>query len=434
MRFVDLIRTACRNLARRRLRSFLTISGVVIAACLVTLLVSMGIGMRHFMSAQVEALMPSDVVLVVSSQGALQLGLAGLAFGENPQQVAEGTGSRYALNPIKSSHIEEIAALEFVDRVDPYIMFTTWSASRLDGPAVKAMARALPDYQVRARVLSAGSYISEDASGVCIIAGQLVESLGFASPQDALGEEIIIRVRQAVGMLGLPSNTEGVRFQITGVAEPNVQATEILIPQSDAALMARFWAGSDDMYTERMPPSILQVRVGDVAYMDQVTAQVKNMGLGAMGSNEVMGFVGTIFNVIEGLLGAFGLIALGVATLGIINTLVMSIHERTREIGVMKATGACRGTIRKLFTLEGALIGLTGGVFGVGIAYILGAGINELARLTFLSSFVGTQVSYMPWWLLVGVVITCTVVALVASLYPSLRAARMDPIEALRFE
>jgi putative ABC transport system permease protein len=156
--------------------------------------------------------------------------------------------------------------------------------------------------------------------------------------------------------------------------------------------------------------------------------------LGTITSTDVLGIIGTIFGIIQAILSAFGLIALGVASLSIVNTLIMSVYERTREIGVMKAVGASKGTIRILFTAEGAAIGLLGGAIGVAIAYVLGFAIDRIARATVLKDFQTFNISVSPWWLIVGVIALTTGIAVLAALYPAHRAAGLDPIESLRYE
>jgi putative ABC transport system permease protein len=169
-------------------------------------------------------------------------------------------------------------------------------------------------------------------------------------------------------------------------------------------------------------------------YTDGVAQEIKSLGLGTITATDVLGLIGTIFGVIQAILSAFGLIALAVASLSIVNTLIMSVYERTREIGVMKAVGASKGTIRVLFTAEGAAIGLLGGAIGVAIAYLLGFAIGRIAHATFLRDFQTIKVSVFPWWLILGVIALTTAIAILAALYPAHRAARLDPVESLRYE
>jgi putative ABC transport system permease protein len=198
--------------------------------------------------------------------------------------------------------------------------------------------------------------------------------------------------------------------------------------------MSRFWANTPDLYTEKIPPAILQVKLDGSQYTDQVALEIKSLGLGTITATDVLGIIGTIFGIVQAILSAFGLIALAVASLSIVNTLIMSVYERTREIGLMKAVGASKGTIRVLFTAEGAAIGLLGGAIGVAVAYLLGFVIDRIAHATFLKDFQTIHVSVFPWWLIVGVIALTTAIATLAALYPADRAARLDPIASLRYE
>jgi putative ABC transport system permease protein len=112
----------------------------------------------------------------------------------------------------------------------------------------------------------------------------------------------------------------------------------------------------------------------------------------------------------------------------------MAIYERTREIGVMKALGASKGTIRMLFTFEAGSIGFWGGLVGVFVAWLVGQLINIVSHLTFLRDYKDLNISAFPLWLILTVITLCTGVALVAGLLPANRAANLDPIEALHYE
>jgi len=433
--FPDLLRTAFSNLRRRKLRNSLTILAVVIGAGLVSLLVSLGIGVQGFLSDQVRSILPSDVVMVASNPDVFQIGLGGLGFAGKPQQISGNQTGSSTLQPLSLQEIQEVQGLKHVEQVDPFIILQADSV-RLQGSQQRFRTdiRPQPEYQVKMVNLVAGKYITDQTHGECIIANQYLDVFGFTSPQEALGKEVIIQVTQAASLIGLPADTKEYSFTIVGVTEKTLSSTEIIVSLTDGEEMSRFWANTPDLYTNKIPAAILQVRVDGSQYADQVASEVKDLGLGEITSSDVLGIIGTIFGIVQAILSAFGLIALGVASLSIVNTLIMSVYERTREIGVMKAVGASKGTIRILFTAEGAAIGFLGGAIGVAIAYVLGFVIDRVSRATFLKDFQTFNISVFPWWLIVGVIALTTIIAVLASLYPAHRAAGLDPIESLRYE
>jgi putative ABC transport system permease protein len=135
------------------------------------------------------------------------------------------------------------------------------------------------------------------------------------------------------------------------------------------------------------------------------------------------------------LLGIFGSLALVVASLGIINTLVMAILERRREIGVLKALGAADRDIRRLFFVEAAVMGLLGGICGVALGWAIGRAMNFGANVYLhRRSLPATNLSSVPWWLVAAAIAFSVGVSLAAGIYPASRAARLDPVEALRYE
>jgi putative ABC transport system permease protein len=141
------------------------------------------------------------------------------------------------------------------------------------------------------------------------------------------------------------------------------------------------------------------------------------------------------FIIVDIVLGLIGSIALAVSSLGIVNTMVMSILERTREIGIMKAIGAGNRDIRRIFLLEATAIGLAGGVLGIVLGWAVGKTINFAANL-YIQNQGGTPGTLfsLPVWLIAGAIGFSVLVSLLAGSYPASRAARLDPIQALRHD
>jgi putative ABC transport system permease protein len=179
----------------------------------------------------------------------------------------------------------------------------------------------------------------------------------------------------------------------------------------------------------------LTVRADGTSAVAAIEASIKQMGYQAFSLLDVTRNLQRIFAVFDMFLGIFGSLALAVASLGIINTLVMAILERRREIGVLKALGAADRDVRRLFFVEAAAMGFLGGLLGV----VLGWGIGRVINLG-TSFFLRRQglppvdIWAVPWWLVLLAMGISVLVSLAAGTYPASRAARLDPVEALRYE
>ena len=159
------------------------------------------------------------------------------------------------------------------------------------------------------------------------------------------------------------------------------------------------------------------------------------MGFAAFSLLDASKSLRTFFSVFDLLLGIFGSLALAVATLGIVNTLVMAILERRREIGVLKALGAADSDVQQLFFVEAGVMGLCGGLLGVFFGWTLGRaitfGTNVYLKRQNLNPI---ELSSVPWWLVVSAIVFAILVSLAAGLYPASRAAKLNPVDALRYE
>jgi putative ABC transport system permease protein len=169
----------------------------------------------------------------------------------------------------------------------------------------------------------------------------------------------------------------------------------------------------------------------------EVEDKIKALGYTAFSLNDLLQSAKRAFIIIDIILGLIGSIALTVSSLGIVNTMVMSILERTREIGVMKAIGGSDRDIRKIFLIEASAIGVLGGAVGVAIGWVVGRIINFGANIYVRSQGVedtAFNLFAMPLWLIAGAIGFSVLVSLLAGSYPARRAARLDPIQALRHD
>jgi putative ABC transport system permease protein len=185
------------------------------------------------------------------------------------------------------------------------------------------------------------------------------------------------------------------------------------------------------------PPvySSLSVRVKNPSQVQAVEDTIKKMGYNTFSILDASKSIQQFFKVLDVFLGIFGSLALAVAFIGIVNTLVMAILERRREIGIMKAIGASDGDVKKLFFAEAGAMGILGGIVGVALGWAIGQVINLGTNIYLKSqSFPAEHFWSVPWWLVAFAILFSFLVSLAAGLYPASRAARLDPVQALRYE
>src|SRR5256886_7511311 len=179
----------------------------------------------------------------------------------------------------------------------------------------------------------------------------------------------------------------------------------------------------------------LTVKADQTSNVDAVAKSIRTLGVGAATALSFVDQQLQVFNILSYVLGGIGGIALAVAAIGVINTMVMAILERTREIGVLRACGATRATIRRLFTLEARLLGFLGGVFGVAVGYRLTRVANVFINQQLTASSVKAHdIISLSLWLIATVIGATTLIGVGAGLYPAVRASRLNPVEALRYE
>jgi len=204
------------------------------------------------------------------------------------------------------------------------------------------------------------------------------------------------------------------------------ESLHVMLP-TDLREIAR--AGDQPVY------SSISVRVNNPAQIQLVEDKIKKMGFTTFSIADASKGLRQFFGVLYAFLGIFGSLALIVASIGIVNTLVMAILERRREIGIMKAIGASDADVRKLFFAEAGAMGVLGGMLGVVLGWAIGQVINFGTNVYLKRQSLPPEHFWaVPWWLVAFAIGFALVVSLVSGLYPAGRAAKLDPVQALRYE
>ena len=185
----------------------------------------------------------------------------------------------------------------------------------------------------------------------------------------------------------------------------------------------------------------VKVKVQDVHSVDSVLEQIRNLGLEAYSMSDGLKEVKNMFKGIQMVLGGIGAVSLLVAALGITNTMIMSIYERTKEIGIMKVIGAILTDIKKMFLIEAGMIGFLGGLAGILISLLISFLLNHFGSGGLLGNFFGppeegvkTYVSVIPLWLLGAALIFSSLIGMIAGYFPARRAMKLSALSAIKTE
>jgi putative ABC transport system permease protein len=411
----DIVQTAFSNLSRRKVRSFLTIFGIFVGILTVVTMTSLGVGVQQELERNIRAIGLESIFVsprVLERDSADRLA---------PAEIAQ---------PITPALVDEIAALPGVASVTPSVELPRTMDIRVRVDGQEAPVRLITDM---GRELFepdpdpiAGRLIQPGEMRGIVIARGVAERLGIA-PEALVDRDVTLVVTSPRG-----EQTE-VPSRILGVSAFSGSATFV---GTGERVAIRGWWYNRPGFLEEDGYDALTVRARSIEVVPSVTAALQAMNLETQSLQQVLDLAARIFAVMQTLLASVGALALFVASLGVVNTMIMAIYERTREIGVLKAVGAAPGDIRLLFMVESALMGFIGGLTGVIFGTLLGRFIDWLAHRYLESqqiTGIGT-LSVVPLWLALGALLFGTLVGLVAGLYPASRAASLDPVHALRYD
>ena len=473
MKLPDLTELALRNLRESGLRNSLTTVGIAVGVASLVAMLSLGIGLQQLASRRLVKSGLFDTVLVTSRRDLRN-------FGREEERTGPAPGeSRILDEPAR----REIEHLPNVLEAYPDIRFIT--ELRYDDKPHLTMVGALPS---SARSNDAfdgmqGSFFSSETGAEVILQKSFAAELLGKTPQPGadetkvaelaaplLGKELTMRYAQrAVAQSQLRGGANARKGDSAGKAQGSTSETAYSVISREQKLRI---VGLADLDPESMRGptrarvflplrlaeslhvmqstdlreisraaadepvySSISVRVGNPTQVQPVENAVKKMGFNTFSILDATRSLRQFFAVLDLFLGIFGSLALAVASIGIVNTLVMAILERRREIGIMKAIGASDADVRTLFFAEAGAMGALGGILGVALGWTIGQAINFGTNIYLKRQALPPEHFWsVPWWLVAGAIVFAFIVSLVSGLYPAGRAARLDPVQALRYE
>jgi putative ABC transport system permease protein len=473
MKAHDLSELALRNLRESLLRNSLTTIGISVGVASLVAMLSLGIGLQQLATRRLVRSGLFDTLVVTSRRDFR-------GFGRDEERSSSSAAESRILDEGARREIEH---LPNVLEAYPDIRFIT-ELRYEDQPHLTTVA-GLP---ASAKVNDAfegmqGNFFSSETAPEVVLQKSFAEQLlgktvKPGAPEvsvvelakQLLGKELTMRYAQRVPATPSPktpdatgrpsaeadqaSNPEGAAYsvvsreqklKIVGISDLDPDSmrgaarARVFLPLKLAQNL-HIMQGSemrDSMrgFSSQPTYSSVSVRVKNPKQVLSVEDAVKKMGFNTFSILDATRSLQQFFAVLDLFLGIFGSLALAVASIGIVNTLVMAILERRREIGIMKAIGASDGDVKKLFFAEAGAMGVLGGLVGVALGWAIGHVINLGANIYLKRQSLPPENFWsVPWWLVVGAIVFAFVVSLLSGLYPAARAAHLDPVQALRYE
>jgi putative ABC transport system permease protein len=461
MKLYDSTELALRNLRESLLRNSLTTIGISVGVASLVAMLSLGIGLQQMAGRRLQKSGLFDTVVVTSRRDLRSY---------NREQ--EENGPAPAESPVLDEAArQKIEQLPNVLEAYPDIRFITQLQFE-DKPHLSTVA-GLPTSAQKNDAFEGmqGTYFSSENAPEAILQKAFAEELLGRVPKAGadevkvaelakplLGKELTMQYAERTaspgGQSGNGESSTGAAYSVTshqqkltivGVADLDPDSmrgpsrARVFIPlklaESLHVVQPNDLRDTTRMLGNSAAYTTVSVRVKSPKDIPTIEDAVKKMGFNTFSIIDATRSLQQFFAVLDLFLGIFGSLALAVASIGIVNTLVMAILERRREIGIMKALGASDRDVKGLFFAEAGAMGIIGGLVGVALGWTIGHAINigtniYLKRLHFPPE----QIWSVPWWLVVFSIVFSVIISLLSGLYPASRAAKLDPVQALRYE
>jgi putative ABC transport system permease protein len=428
MKIWDLIRIANRNLLRSKLRTFLTIMAIFIGALTLTLTNGLGDGLRDYVENQVKNVEGNNIVFVRKKFEAeskeKKSEAAALEYKESTQDEAGNVIDPNSMS-VSTGQIEAIAK-EFPE------VKTVTPSYRLDGEYITLDGNKR--YQLELGMLSEGVTQKTEAGKTIDGENQIIVPLPLARALDENINHLIGKTATIAYKTGQNGETKTLPLRIVGVATKGFMTNYNSFV--DAKTAQKIYEDQNRLsnYYNQFQSFTFQLNTNDETQIGEIKRRLDAKGFRAetLADQKKRTYDGIA--IFQTGMNLFAFISLLAASFGIINTLVIAVLERTKEVGLQKALGMGRGKIFLLFSLESILIGFWGACLGIAAGILVGIISNIFLARAFLESFEGYSLFvFTPQAILFVVLLVC-IIAFLAGVLPALRASRLNPIEALRYE
>lgn len=447
MKFLDLLRMSSSNLWKRKVRTILTVLGVVIGVASIVVMISLGLGLSRSLMAQYESYGSLTQITVREPWG-----------GDTSDQETKRLDDALIQELESMEHVEsvypviELSAIAKYGSYEGYLQIQGMSKEAIESLKIDVGEGQLPGsdreltFFYGCEVLqnfyntkgSGGSYwetgILPDIDLMNDPIFVIFDTDAYYSSQGTTedGQTIKPPKKYMIPTCGVETTPEDGWSQYGWYTYCDI---EQLMPQLKKIFKNKVIPGQPTTKTGKPYKEIfyneLYVNVDNMDYVMDVQNYLTELGYNAYSNAEWVESEQKTMGYIQAVLGGIGAVSLFVAAIGITNTMMMSIYERTKEIGVMKVLGCDLRNIRSLFLMEAGFIGFIGGVIGLILSFILSVVINHVAES---ANEYMTGISYIPFWLVILSLVFAVLVGMLAGFFPARRAMKLSPLAAIRNE
>ncbi len=422
MNIVDIVVTANRNLTRSKLRTVLTILAIFVGGFTLTLTVSLNTGANQYLDRQLGNVTVPGIWEVLPKTDLDPLG--GSDIKEYDASKKQSSIQSLLSAAMNDDDVKQLKKVKGADSVKPFFLLAPEYITRGGKDDKKyTLTQLSQDFGLKLD-LAAGRITNDDDKDTIILPENYMTTLGL-TPDDAVGQTVNVGYRDVKGKVVEK------KLSVVGVMRKSfITAGQVFVDFNTAKDIAD-GQGQGARYVA------IFVTFKNATAADEAAEKTAILAAGnytTISLKERVGTVTTVVNAITMGLSVVGIIALVAASFGIINTLLMSVYERTQEIGLMKALGMSRAKVFSLFAVEAALVGFWGSVVAVGSAWLVSGIFDDWASNGFLKDFQGFTLLVVNPVGALFVILLIMAIAFLAGTLPAIKASRLDPIEALRSE
>ena len=434
MRLTDIIKQANHNLWRNRSRTILTTLAITVGSLTIMLTVGINAGVNGYIDKQVESTGGNDIIEVMPKgiadrmSSMMTLGSTEVQEYRSDQEQSQ----QVSLTARDLARIRRLKGVKLAKLSD--ILYPSYiTRDRDEAKKYKLTVGPLAASSIKLDLAAGRSVRIDGSEAEAILPDRYLEPLGFSSAKQAVGQMVRVGVPHRLG-----GQIDEVKIRIVGVQNQSIVGFGRVFLNDAAGRLVRsaYLTGMPEALRSQHGLIIIQVKPGyeSKEKLAQIKQELTNMGYSSISEDDYISSIKLFFNAITVILTIFGVIALITASIGIVNTLLMSVQERTREIGLMKAMGLSSGRIFALFSLEAVSLGFWGGMLAAGLAVVIKQAVNPWAGRNFLSGLPGFNLIKLNPLYVGAIVVIVLVVAFLAGTLPAKRATKQDPIQALRYE